>query len=69
MSPAKRRVRVLFAAFLVTYALAVTYPGIILSNRIHPLIFGLPFVFFWIVVWIVLGLIVLLITDTVESRR
>jgi hypothetical protein len=68
VSHAKRRVRVLFAAFLIVYTLAVTYPGIIPFNRVRPFIFGLPFVFFWVVLWIVIGLIVLLITDAVESR-
>lgn len=68
MSRAKRRVRFMFAAFMVMYVLAVTYPGITPFNRIYPLVFGLPFVFFWIVVWIVIGLIVLAIADSVESR-
>ena len=68
MSRAQRRVRVGFLAFLVVNAIAVTYPGIIPFNRIRPFVFGLPFVFFWVALWIVLGFIVLLITDAVESQ-
>lgn len=68
MSRAKRSVRLLFAAFVVLNAVAVTYPGIRPFNRIRPFVFGLPFVFFWVALWVVIGLVVLVITDLVESR-
>jgi hypothetical protein len=66
---AKRAVRVLFGAFLVLYALAVTYPGLLLVNHVRPFVFGMPFLFFWFALWIVLAFIVLVITDVVESRE
>jgi len=27
--------------------------GILLANRVRPLVFGLPFLFFWIAAWVV----------------
>ena len=68
MSRAKRSVRIAFVAFLILSAIGLTYPGITPFNRIRPFVFGLPFIFFWVVLWIVLGLIVFVITDAVESR-
>jgi hypothetical protein len=49
-------------------AVALTYPGILPFNHIRPFVFGLPFVFFWVALWVVLGLLMLLITDAIESR-
>ena len=68
MSRAKRSVRIAFLAFLVVNAVAVTYPGILPFNRVRPFVFGLPFVFFWVALWIVLGMVMLLIADAIESR-
>lgn len=31
--------------------LAMIWPGALIANRIQPLIFGLPFLFFWYVAW------------------
>lgn len=68
MSRARRSVRVLFAIVFALYAIAVTYPGIVPFNRIRPFVFGLPFVFFWIVLWIVVGLVMLIVADVAESQ-
>lgn len=68
MTKAQRAVRVLFGAFLLFNALAFTFPAVLPFNRIRPFVFGLPFVFFWFALWIVIGFVVLLITDAVESR-
>ncbi len=34
-------------------AVFVTFPGIEPFNRIRPFIFGLPFVFAWVLAWVV----------------
>ena len=39
-----------------------------LVNRIEPVIFGLPFLLFWIVVWIVLTPLILLAAYLVERK-
>ncbi|MFA7437331.1 hypothetical protein [Castellaniella sp.] len=41
---------------------AMIWPGALLANRVEPLIWGLPFIFFWYIAWIFimfLGLVVL----------
>ena len=37
------------------YTLAVHWPGMLPFSGIRPFVLGLPFNFFWIVLWIVLG--------------
>ena len=46
---------VLFACYVAICALAVTWPGYaLIGNRVEPFILGLPFVFFWTILWVVL---------------
>ncbi len=54
--------------FLVLFAVAVTWPGMVPFNRIHPLIWGLPFSMAWIALWVILSFLVLLIVDRAEGR-
>lgn len=37
------------------YALGVTWPGVLPFAGWQPSVLGLPFNFFWIILWIVLG--------------
>lgn len=55
------------AVFFVLFVLAVTWPGMLLFNRIHPLILGLPLSMFWIALWVFLSFLVLLTVDWVEG--
>ena len=55
--------------FLVLFAVAVTWPGMVPFNRIHPLIWGLPFSMAWIALWVILSFLVLLIVDWAEGRE
>lgn len=64
----RRNARILLSAFVVLNAIAVTYPGVTLFNRTRPFVFGLPFIFVWIALWIVLGLVVLIIVEAIETR-
>lgn len=68
MSRARRQARTGFIVFCILNLIAITYPGITPFNRIRPLVLGLPFVFFWVALWVVLGFIMLLLVDAVESR-
>jgi len=59
--------RRLFIAFFIAYAIVLTFPGVLPFNRIRPLVFGLPFSFAWVVLWVVLSFGVFLIVDRAES--
>jgi hypothetical protein len=59
--------RVVFV-LLGLYVVFLTYPGLIPFNRIRPLVFGLPFVLFWIALWIVLVGAGFLLLDAAETR-
>ncbi|MFH1762675.1 MAG: DUF3311 domain-containing protein [Gemmatimonadota bacterium] len=63
-----RRVRWGAALFFLLFVLAVTWPGMILFNRIHPLVLGLPFSMFWIALWVFCSFLVLILVDSVEGQ-
>jgi hypothetical protein len=50
-----RAARRLVAAFFAINLIALTFPGVLPFNRLRPFILGLPFNFFWVVLWVVLG--------------
>ena len=54
--------------FFLLFVAAVTWPGMTLGNRIHPLILGLPFSMVWIASWVVLSFLVLVALDSAEGR-
>lgn len=56
------------AIFFLLFVLAVTWPGMLPVNRIHPLVLGLPFSMFWIALWVFCSFLVLLLVDWVEAR-
>ncbi|MGH7481639.1 MAG: DUF3311 domain-containing protein [Longimicrobiales bacterium] len=60
--------RVIFVVFLVAYTVALTWPGLTLANRVRPFVLGLPFIFFWIALWVALGLLVFWAIDRLEAR-
>lgn len=62
-----RYARTVALVFLAAYAVAVTWPGMVPFNRIHPLVFGLPFSMVWIAIWIVAGCLVLWMLHRVET--
>lgn len=64
-----RTARVLTAVFFGLYVVALTWPGAVPFNRFSPQVFGLPFAFFWVALWVVLGGVVLFALDRVERRH
>jgi hypothetical protein len=48
----KQTARHVTVAFFTVYTVVLTYPGVLPFNRIRPFIFGLPFSFFWVSVWV-----------------
>lgn len=62
-----RRVsRWVVALYFVAMTAAVTYPGIILFNRVRPFVLGIPFVFAWYLGWIGGALVVLALHHRAE---
>ena len=54
--------------FFLLFVVGVTWPGMIVGNRIFPLILGLPFSMVWIASWVGLSFFVLVILDRTEGR-
>lgn len=42
---------ILLSLHFAVCTLAMIWPGALIANRIQPLVFGLPFLFFWYVLW------------------
>lgn len=61
-----RGARRLLVAYFVVYTIVLTWPGALPFNRVRPLVFGLPFVFFWVLLWVALAFFVFLIVDRAE---
>jgi len=64
-----RWVRRFAAVYFLLFVVAVTWPGMLLFNRIEPLLLGLPFSMFWIALWVFCSFLVFLLVDSVESRE
>lgn len=64
-----RTARLLTGAYLILMAIAVTWPGAVPFARIRPMVFGLPFSFFWPAAWIAMAVPVLYGLDLVERRH
>lgn len=60
-------VRFAVACFAL-YALAVHWPGILPFTGVRPFVLGLPFNFFWIVAWVVLGGIALAAVELTRAQ-
>lgn len=60
--------RLLAVGYFVAAAVAFTWPGYLPAARIRPIVFGLPFSFFWMAVWIVGSVVALWLLDRVERR-
>jgi len=56
------------ALFFLLFVFAVTWPGMIPFNRIHPLVLGLPFSMFWIALWVFSSFLILVLVDRIEGR-
>ncbi len=63
----RRAARTLALIFFAAYTLALTYPGFVPFNRIRPFVLGLPFSFFWVVLWVAASLLVLWILHHAET--
>ena len=64
-----RTARLLAAGYMILMAVAVTWPGTVPFARIHPMVLGLPFSFFWPAAWVAGALPVLWGLDRLERRH
>jgi hypothetical protein len=48
----ERTIAVVMGAYFFVCTLAMIWPGAVIANRVEPMIFGLPFFFFWYVMWV-----------------
>jgi hypothetical protein len=63
-----RSARRLVFVLLGLYVVFLTWPGMVPFNRIEPLVFGLPFVLFWITLWVALLGVALALLDVAVTR-
>ena len=60
--------KLIFWTYLVLFAIAITWPGMIPFDHIRPFVFGLPFSLFWVALWVALGAFALWAVERSEKR-
>lgn len=56
----QKRFQTVYFTTIIVLFLTVLFPVFQLGNKVYPIAFGLPFSFFWVVMWIVITFIVVL---------
>jgi hypothetical protein len=64
----KRATIALNIVFFLAMTVAVTFPGIQPFNRVRPFIFGIPFVFAWVLAWVAMASLVFYMLYRVIDR-
>lgn len=67
----KRYLSIIGLLGYVICILAMIWPGALIGNRIEPFVLGLPFMFFWYVLWVFLlflGMAALYWLENTEDR-
>lgn len=49
-----RKIAIGMSAYFLVCLIAMVWPGALIANRIEPMVLGLPFFFFWYLLWIAL---------------
>ena len=65
----QRRFNTLYIVVCVATLLPVIFPVFEIANRSTPLILGLPFSFFWVILWIVLVFIAVGVLYAIDPQR
>ncbi len=47
-----KKIAIVMGVYFLVCVLAMVWPGAVVANRIEPMVLGLPFFFFWYVLWI-----------------
>ena len=55
--------------YVILFAIAVTWPGMVPFNRVEPFVLGLPFNLVWVACWVVLGFVLLVLLDRAVTRE
>jgi hypothetical protein len=64
-----RTARGLLIAYLASYAIVLTWPGVLPFNHARPFILGMPFILVWVAGWVALGGIVLHVLERATTRE
>ena len=48
----RKKIIVGMSIYFMVCVLAMIWPGAVIANRIEPFVLGLPFFFFWYVLWV-----------------
>ena len=56
-------------AYVALFAVATTWPGMTIANRVEPYVLGLPFNLAWVAGWVVLGFVLLVLLDRANTRE
>ncbi len=62
----RKRFSTLYIIFTGVAFLAVIFPIYEIANRSTPLVFGLPFSFFWVIVWVLIAFTAVLVLYFVD---
>lgn len=65
----QRRFNTLYIGICVATLLPVLFPVFEVANRSTPLILGIPFNFFWVILWIVLVFVGVGILYAIDPQR
>ncbi len=64
----KRKAVWIAVAYFTAMAIAITFPGIRPFNTIQPLIFGIPFVFAWVLSWVAGSVVIFFILYRIYQK-
>ena len=64
----KRLPYVLAFIYFIAMAVACTFPGLHLVNRIRPFVLGMPFMMFWFSAWVVGAMAVFALLYRIENQ-
>lgn len=65
----RRRFQGIFIVVMVLAFLPSIFPIFSVANRVEPFVFGLPFAFFWVVLWILIVFSLLLVMYLMDPDR
>lgn len=65
----RRRFQGIFIVVMVLAFLPTIFPIFSVANRVEPFVFGLPFAFFWVVLWILIVFSLLVVMYLMDPDR
>lgn len=65
----RKRFQTVFIVVMVLAFLPTIFPIFSVANRVEPFVFGLPFAFFWVVLWILIVFSLLVVMYLMDPDR